>query len=121
MDLYTGSASWSYRAALEGILGFTKRGERLSFNPCIPVGWRQFAIEYRHGATTYRIDVENPDGVSTQVRAVTLDGVAVIDGEIPLVDDGQSRSVVVTMGSTSEAKSTITEKWPTSSSEITGS
>ena len=118
---YTGSASWSYRAALEGILGFTKRGERLSFNPCIPVGWRQFAIEYRHGATTYKIDVENPDGVSTPVREVTLDGAAVIDGEIPLVDDGQSHRVVVTMGSTSEATSTITEKWPTSSSEITGS
>src|SRR5258705_7273064 len=33
---YTGSASWRYRAALEGILGFTKRGDRLTTTPSIP-------------------------------------------------------------------------------------
>ena len=33
---YTGSASWMYRAALEGVLGFTKRGNVCRIEPCVP-------------------------------------------------------------------------------------
>src|SRR5207245_1842554 len=33
---YTGSAGWLYRVALETILGFQLRGDKLSLNPCIP-------------------------------------------------------------------------------------
>src|SRR6185503_21166045 len=33
---YTGAASWTYRVALEEILGFEKRGGRLRLDPCIP-------------------------------------------------------------------------------------
>src|SRR5688500_3171782 len=39
---YTGSASWPYRARLEAILGFTKRGETLTMDPCIPSSWKEF-------------------------------------------------------------------------------
>ena len=35
---YTGSASWLYRTGLEAILGFTKRGDVLTMDPCIPGG-----------------------------------------------------------------------------------
>src|SRR5450631_2317267 len=33
---YTGSASWMYRTAIEGILGIHLRGNFLSINPCMP-------------------------------------------------------------------------------------
>jgi cyclic beta-1,2-glucan synthetase len=95
---YTGSASWSYRAAIEGILGFTKRGDRLSLAPCIPAGWPSFTMEYRFGRTPYVIRVENPHGASTGVAEVRLDGVPRVDLEIPLVDDGAKHEVVVVMG-----------------------
>ena len=96
---YTGSASWSYRAAIEGILGFTKRGDRLSIVPCIPRTWERYGIEYRHGGTTYDIRVENPHGVSTGVASVALDGVVMPDGAIPLLDDGAHRTVEIVMAS----------------------
>ncbi|MEO7711606.1 MAG: glucoamylase family protein [Gemmatimonadaceae bacterium] len=95
---YTGSASWSYRVALEGLLGFTKRGNRLRIVPCIPSSWDEVTIDYRYGASTYAITIVNPDGVSTGARLVEVDGVASIDGEIELVDDGVARVVRVTMG-----------------------
>jgi len=95
---YTGSASWSYRAAIEAILGFTKRGDRLSIAPCIPSTWERYAIAYRHGGTTYDIRVENPKGVSTGVASVTINGIASPDGSIVLVDDGAVHAVVVVMG-----------------------
>jgi cyclic beta-1,2-glucan synthetase len=97
---YTGSASWSYRAALEGLLGFTKRGDRLAITPCIPASWDEVTIDYRFGGSTYAITIVNPDGVSTGARLVEVDGVASADGEIELRDDGAAHVVRVTMGET---------------------
>ncbi|MDO8501882.1 MAG: hypothetical protein Q7S20_08555 [Gemmatimonadaceae bacterium] len=94
---YTGSASWLYRVGLEAILGFTKRGGTLSVDPCIPSVWREFALEYRHGGTSYSITVRNPDGVQRGVASTTVGGVR-IEGPIELVDDGRRREVVVTLG-----------------------
>ena len=94
---YTGSASWSYRAALEGILGFTKVGDRLSFSPCIPADWRECSIEYRFGETPYSIRLDNAQGASSGVAQVTVDGEVSTDGTILLVDDRVAHEVVVVM------------------------
>ncbi|HEV8496590.1 MAG TPA: hypothetical protein VGQ56_07010, partial [Gemmatimonadaceae bacterium] len=95
---YTGSASWSYRVSLEGVLGFEKRGARLRLDPCIPAAWPGFAIDYRFGTSTYAIDVQNPDGVSRGVAWVTVDGHAAQDGLVNLVDDGLRHTVIVVLG-----------------------
>lgn len=131
---YTGSSSWSYRAALEAILGFNLRGDRLTISPCIPKAWRHFEIDYRLGSSLYAIRVENPDGVSTGVASVEVDDRPCGDGAIRLVDDGQRHEVLVTMGvardavpfpadahQTSHSPSGVVPSWPPSSSEITGS
>ena len=96
---YTGSASWSYRAALEAMLGFTKRGDTLTMAPCIPGSWSGFQLHYRHGTATYDISVENPGAVSTGVVSVTVDGDVAGDGIIPLRDDGKVHGVRILMGS----------------------
>ena len=85
---YTGSASWMYRAGLEYILGFRLRGETLRMDPCIPRSWREFEINYRHGAARYQIKVENPSGVNSGVSSVEVDGVLQTGNEIPLKTDG---------------------------------
>ena len=95
---YTGSASWYYRTGLEGILGFTKRGDRLTMNPCIPPTWDGFTIEYIYQSATYTIEVRNPTHVQRGVKSVTLDGAAVADGAVQLRDDGAHHTVVVEMG-----------------------
>jgi cyclic beta-1,2-glucan synthetase len=100
---YTGSASWMYRAALEAVLGFTKRGSCLRIEPCVPPAWREFAMEYRHGSSTYAIAVRNPDGVSTGVARVEVDGREVADRVVQLADDGSRHEVVVTMGAHASA------------------
>src|SRR5262249_30073578 len=96
---YTGSAAWYYRVGLETILGFHKEGTQLRIDPCIPGGWKEFEITYRHGATIYRIAVENPHGVERSVGGVWLDGVAQAGREIELADDGGTHTVRVVMGS----------------------
>jgi cyclic beta-1,2-glucan synthetase len=94
---YTGSASWSYRVALEGVLGFEKVGNCLRIDPCVPSGWRNFSIDYRFGSSTYAIAVENPDGVSRGAIEVRVDGAIMANNAIALVDDGARHEVVVRM------------------------
>jgi cellobiose phosphorylase len=93
---YTGSASWMYRVALESILGFQQRGDMLFIEPCIPASWKEFTIEYRVGASTYEITIENPDGLERGSVELTVDGNAV-DKAIRLVDDGKHHRVTASL------------------------
>jgi cyclic beta-1,2-glucan synthetase len=95
---YTGSAGWSYRVSLEGLMGFEKRGETLVLNPCVPTSWPEFTVEYRYRTSHYSIVVRNPKCVSRGVAEVEVDGSRIKDGVIALVDDGGRHAVVVTLG-----------------------
>jgi cyclic beta-1,2-glucan synthetase len=97
---YTGSASWMYRVGLEGILGFTRRGDTLFLEPRTPAVWREYAIEYRYGRSLYSIKVHNEDGGENGDLEVTIDGRDSPGGGIPLLDDGERHQVVVRVMST---------------------
>ena len=92
---YTGSASWMYRVALEAILGFEKRGERLRVQPRVPASWAELAIDYRYGRSLYRISVRAPGLLCRDGAQVTLDGERVDGPEIPLRDDGATHDVLI--------------------------
>ena len=97
---YTGSAGWLYRAGLESILGFHKRGNHLLLAPCIPRHWPRFEITFRHASARYEIAVENPNGVSRGVVSTMVDGTPLTDGtsRIPLQDDGAAHRVRIILG-----------------------
>ena len=95
---YTGSAAWMYRAAVETILGLTKRGDRLSFDPRIPAAWTGYEVDYRFGSALYRCQIENPHGVESGVAEVWLDCARMPGGVIPLRDDAQEHAVRVVLG-----------------------
>ncbi len=96
---YTGAAGWLYRAGLEWILGFQKRGAALAIDPCIPRTWSRFEIDYQHGETPYRIVVDNPDAVCRGVSRISLDGTPLPKEKlVPLTDDGAEHRVHVVLG-----------------------
>ena len=95
---YTGSASWCYRVALEGVLGFHRTGNHLGFDPCIPSHWPSLTLEYRHLSSVYAVTIENPDGVQRGVTSVSVDGAIVERGIITLADDGKHHAVVIRLG-----------------------
>ncbi|MFL6279910.1 MAG: GH36-type glycosyl hydrolase domain-containing protein [Vicinamibacterales bacterium] len=95
---YTGSAGWMYQAAIEGLVGLRRAGSTFSIAPCVPAMWREFAIDWRVGSARYQIAVHNPDHRSSGVRSAELDGSAVDPDAIPVLDDGQTHSVVVVLG-----------------------
>tara|TARA_B110001454_G_scaffold219197_1_gene251435 strand:- start:24390 stop:33101 length:8712 start_codon:yes stop_codon:yes gene_type:complete len=94
---YTGSSSWYYRAALESILGFQLRGDKLKINPCIPETWRAFEIKYRHKDTQYTIEVRNPNGCRKGAVKIEQEGRLLSESEILLVNDKREHHVVVTL------------------------
>ncbi|HET6948254.1 MAG TPA: hypothetical protein VFJ45_10640, partial [bacterium] len=95
---YTGSAAWLYRLGIESILGVTRRGAALAFDPCIPTSWPGFTMTLRLGGARYDVAVVNPDRQSRGVRRATLDGRTVDPSAVPFVDDGTVHQVHIVMG-----------------------
>jgi cyclic beta-1,2-glucan synthetase len=95
---YTGSAGWMYQAAIETLLGLRRTGATFVVSPCIPRMWPAFSIDWRIGATRYRISVVNPERRCGGVRTVDFDGTAVDPDAIPVLDDGRIHDVVVLLG-----------------------
>ncbi|HHW14171.1 MAG TPA: glycosyl transferase family 36, partial [Firmicutes bacterium] len=96
---YTGAAGWFYQAALEWVLGVQRRGARLYLKPCLPELWREYSVSYAYGRSRYEILVKNPHGRQTGASSLELDGTSLdpADPAIPLVDDGKTHRVVLTL------------------------
>ncbi len=97
---YTGSAGWMYRTAIEGMLGFHVKGDRLCIEPCIARTWPSLEIVYKYRTARYVISVENPRGVNRGIRSASLDHRALPGPgcEIALLDDGRSHALRVILG-----------------------
>lgn len=95
---YTGAAGWFYRVVIEHILGISKQGNCLSFNPCIPKNWEEYMVDYRFGTSLYQIEIRNPEGVNCGVKAIWLDESMVEGNSIELQDDGKEHRLVVLLG-----------------------
>jgi len=82
---YTGSAAWLYRLMVESLLGLRLEVDHLRLAPCLPAQWPGFTLHYRHRETVYHIKVTRTMAASGQ--HMSLDGVRLAEGRIPLTDD----------------------------------
>lgn len=97
---YTGSAGWMYQLIIESLLGITKKGNELHFNPCVPNNWESYIIKYKYKNTKYTIIfIINVDH---QKLKLILDGVEIINKYILLKDDLLEHEVKVHIGKSSE-------------------
>ncbi len=97
----TGTASWSYVAATQWILGVRPAFDGLEVDPCIPPDWPGFDIVRAFRGAIYDIHVANPEGVMHGVRDVSVDGLAIVGSLLPAYGDGRVHRVVVTLGGSS--------------------
>lgn len=94
----SGTASWTYQAATQFILGIRPTHEGLLIDPCIPQAWDGFSVTRIFRGATYQIHVSNPHGISKGVEQITLDG-EVMEGKIlPIAPAGEHCQVEVVMG-----------------------
>jgi len=94
----TGAAPWAYYSVTQYMLGIKPEHNGLRIDPCIPKKWDGYRVIRRFRGANYNIEVKNPDGVSTGVKQIKVDG-TVIDGTIlPVVEKGKTCEVEVIMG-----------------------
>jgi cellobiose phosphorylase len=91
----TGTAAWTFVNISQYILGVRPGYNGLIIDPCLPKGIRGYGVTRVFRGKTYHITVENPEGVETGVRLITVDGKPVT-GEI--LAERDCAEVVVTMG-----------------------
>lgn len=94
---YSGSSGWMYILILESLLGVKISGDRMSFDPCIPLDWKSFQVMYRYQSTMYQI-VLNHAGSGSGVKSVHVDGIFQENMTVHLVDDRVDHYVVVELG-----------------------
>ena len=95
---YTGSANWMYKAGMENILGFYKKGDTLVIDPCIPKKWTEYSIKYLYLETTYEIKVRNPENLCKGVSQITFDGIVLKENHIHLKNENAIHYIEILMG-----------------------
>ena len=94
----SGSASWSYYAATQYILGIRPDYKGLRIDPCIPSSWRQFTVVRRFRNKTLNIKVLNPAGAQKGIRKIILNGQEIEGNLIPANKMRKTNDVLVEMG-----------------------
>jgi len=94
----SGSATWTYFAITQYLLGIKPEIEGLRIDPCIPATWQGFTVERRFRGKVLRIIVKNPAGVQKGVRQIELNGEPLEGNLIPVEKMQAENQVVVTMG-----------------------
>ncbi len=94
----SGSATWSFVAATQYILGIKPVVEGLLIEPCIPSGWKGFEATRRFRNKLLNIEVHNPDGVEKGVKSLVLNGKLISGNMIPFDMMLEKNQVEVVMG-----------------------
>ncbi len=94
----SGSATWTYFAISQYVLGLRPEIDGMRVDPCIPAVWKGFSVERRFRGKSLRVRVENPDCVEKGVRRLELNGEVLEGNLIPVARMKAENQVVVTMG-----------------------
>jgi cyclic beta-1,2-glucan synthetase len=92
LELVHRLGGWMYRLIVESLLGLQREGEVLRIEPCLPVDWPGYGIQYRYGESIYLVQVTR---IAGGPAALQLDGVPRPDLAIPLVDDHRVHHVAL--------------------------
>jgi N,N'-diacetylchitobiose phosphorylase len=94
----SGSATWTYYALTQYLLGIRTEVEGLHIDPCIPKSWNWFRAERRFRGTLVRIRVENPLGVEKGIASLTLNGEPLEGTLVPAEKLAAENDVLAIMG-----------------------
>lgn len=101
---YTGSAGWMYQFILESLLGLRKEGNKLFIQPCTPVAWDSFTIQYKYEKTIYEITInKNMEGTKTNIL---INGKQQNNNFIELKEDAGKQEIVINFHNVQEEKKT---------------
>lgn len=94
----SGSATWTYFAIAQNILGIQPEYDGLRFDPCIPSSWDSFTAERVFRGKRFKITVSNPHHVEKGVRELYLNDKKLAGNFIPAPLFSEANTVTVVMG-----------------------
>jgi cellobiose phosphorylase len=88
---------------IESLLGIDQRADRWRIQPCLPHHWSHVELHFRYRETVYHVRIEsNVDDSSEQsgsppqrLTQLVLDGTAIAEDFITLVDDRRPHEILV--------------------------
>jgi len=94
----TGTAAWNFYTISQFILGIRPHYDGLLIHPVIPASWKGYKVTRKFRGATYLIEVSNPDGVSSGVKEILLNGSRLQANLVPVCDPGSTNTVEVILG-----------------------
>ena len=94
----SGSATWSFFAAAQHILGLRPEYGGLTIDPCIPASWKGFKATRTFRGKRVNVEVTNPSGVQKGVKKLVLNGEPLAGNFIPAEKLAAENQVSVEMG-----------------------
>lgn len=94
----SGTATWSYFAATQYILGIRPELNGLRIDPCIPATWKNLSVKRIFRGKNLNITIKNPHGKEKGISKLILDGKETINGSLlPLekISDGMNIEAVM--------------------------
>ncbi len=94
----SGSATWSFFAAAQHILGLRPEYGGLTIDPCIPAAWKGFKATRTFRGKRVNVEVTNSSGVQKGVKKLVLNGEPLAGNFIPAEKLAAVNQVSVEMG-----------------------
>jgi N,N'-diacetylchitobiose phosphorylase len=94
----SGSATWSFYAATQFILGIQPDYNGIVIDPCIPSEWKQFKVARRFRNKNLKFTITNEKGVQKGVKKIILNGREMQGNFILFNLMQENNEVLVTMG-----------------------
>jgi cellobiose phosphorylase len=94
----SGSATWTYYAITQYILGVKPGYHGLTIDPCIPAHWAGFRVTRMFRDKTLYIEVKNEAGIEKGVSQMTVNGERMAGKTIPAEKLQKENNIVVIMG-----------------------
>ena len=92
---YTGSAGWMYQLIADSFIGLQKKGNQLGFNPCVPVEWENFKVDYTYGNSQYHINFVQTLSDKVTPMKITVQQEVQENNFVTLADDAGEVEVTV--------------------------
>jgi N,N'-diacetylchitobiose phosphorylase len=94
----SGSATWTYYAITQYILGIRPEYNGITIDPCIPDQWKNYTVSRLFRGKLLNITVENPQAVEKGVKITELNGKPVHGNYIPVELLEETNEIKVIMG-----------------------
>ncbi len=94
----SGSATWSFVAATQYILGLQPQVDGFRINPCIPSHWNEFEVTRIFRGKLLKIKVLNPSNVQFGVKKLIINGIIIKTNKIKIALLGDNNEIIVILG-----------------------